>query len=384
NVASVDSQGKVTAIGEGNAIITATTVNGLKTATAVIQVMIPVVPVTGITLNETSGNLKVGETKTITETVVPANATNKNVIWNSSDDTIAKVDNRGEVTAVAPGLATITVTTVAGQLTETYIATVNPTVTISGTTSVGQMLKADTTAPTGATITYQWQRSKADGTFEDIAGATSSTYTLIPADATQFIRVIVTANDSGYSATATSDPTIAITLTAAAIEGVGTTTTVLQLGETTTRTATTIEAGTKTWLSSDATVATINETTGVINALAAGSTTISYISTNGGKNSVHLTVYPEAAVVNPAYTGISTTSGPILPTLTGSNNSATVRTFSIGHFFGITGSFNHNDGSLNITSINPNLINSIEIFYVGNDNNGVVIEKGSVTVIINS
>ncbi|SEO61107.1 Ig-like domain (group 2), partial [Lysinibacillus fusiformis] len=297
---------------------------------------------------------------------------------------IAKVDIKGEVTAIAPGLATITVTTVAGQHTETYIATVNPTVTISGTTEVGRMLTADTTAPTGASITYQWQRSNANGTFEDIAGATSSTYTLIPADATQFIRVIVTANDSGYSATTTSEPTIAITSTVAAIEGVGTPTTVLQLGETTTRTATTIEAGTKTWSSSDTTVATINETTGVINAIAAGTTTISYISTNGGTNLVNVTVYPEAAVVNPAYPGVSTTSGPILPTLTGSNNSATVKIFSIGRIKGVvTGFFSHS-GTLNITNINLNHINSIEIFYVGKDNNGVVIEKGSVTVIINS
>ena len=195
------------------------------------------------------------------------------------------------------------------------------------------MLTADTTAPTGASITYQWQRSNANGTYEDINGATNNTYTLVSADVNQFIRVVVTANDRGYSTTTTSDPTIAITTyTNAAIEGVGTPTTVLQLGETTTRTATTIEAGTKTWLSSDTTVATINENTGVINAIAAGTTTISYISTNGGTNSVNVTVYPVAAVVNPAYHGISTTSGPILPTLTGSDNSATVKTFSVGPF----------------------------------------------------
>ena len=61
-----------------------------------IQVMIPVVPVTGITLNETSGNLQVGETKTLTATVTPTNATNKNVTWTSSNDTIAKVDIKGK------------------------------------------------------------------------------------------------------------------------------------------------------------------------------------------------------------------------------------------------------------------------------------------------
>ncbi len=135
SVAIVDNQGKVTAIGEGNAIITATTVNGLKTATAVIQVMIPVVPVTGITLNETSRNIQIGETKTLMATVTPTNATNKNVTWTSSDENVAIVDGQGKVTAIGEGSATITATTVDGLKTATAMIEVFiPVVPITGIT----------------------------------------------------------------------------------------------------------------------------------------------------------------------------------------------------------------------------------------------------------
>ncbi|MGE7989210.1 Ig-like domain-containing protein [Lysinibacillus fusiformis] len=155
NVATVDSQGKVTAIGAGDAIITATTVNGLKKATTMIQVMIPVVPVTGITLNERSGNLKVGETKTITETVVPANATNKTVTWTSSNVNVATVDSQGKVTAIGEGSATITVTTVDGLKTATAIIEVFVPVPVTGITlneTSGNLQVGDTRTLT-ATVT---------------------------------------------------------------------------------------------------------------------------------------------------------------------------------------------------------------------------------------
>ena len=68
------------------------------------------VKVESVSLNQNIGFINVGETLTLTETVLPKNATNKNVTWGSSDSDIAKVEN-GVVTAVAEGKATITVTT---------------------------------------------------------------------------------------------------------------------------------------------------------------------------------------------------------------------------------------------------------------------------------
>ena len=82
------------------------------------------VPVTGVTLNPTSLSLFTGESETLTATVEPGNATNKAVTWNTSDNTVATVDENGTVTAVGAGEATITVTTEDGCKTATCQVTV--------------------------------------------------------------------------------------------------------------------------------------------------------------------------------------------------------------------------------------------------------------------
>lgn len=66
--------------------------------------------VEGITLDKTEGILNVGNTVTITATVAPEEATNPAVTWSSSDESVATVDETGKVTAVAAGNATITAT----------------------------------------------------------------------------------------------------------------------------------------------------------------------------------------------------------------------------------------------------------------------------------
>lgn len=82
-----------------------------------------VVPVTGVTLSSSSGTLNPGSSLTLTATVAPANATNKGVVWSSSNQSVATVNN-GLVTAVAVGSATITVTTQDGGFTASYALTV--------------------------------------------------------------------------------------------------------------------------------------------------------------------------------------------------------------------------------------------------------------------
>ncbi len=83
----------------------------------------PPVEVTGVTVDPKTQELAVGETATLTATVTPANASNKQVIWSSSDETIATVEN-GVVTAVSAGEATITVTTEDGEFSDTCVVTV--------------------------------------------------------------------------------------------------------------------------------------------------------------------------------------------------------------------------------------------------------------------
>lgn len=82
------------------------------------------VPVESVSLNHTELSLTEGDIDTLTATVEPDNATDQNVIWSSSDNTVATVDENGKVTAVAAGTATITVTTVDQNKTATCTVTV--------------------------------------------------------------------------------------------------------------------------------------------------------------------------------------------------------------------------------------------------------------------
>ena len=115
-IATVDEQGLVTAKKEGTAIITATTVNG-KTATCEVKVTKVPVPLQSITLNEKSITINQKTKKTLSVTYNPADTTDKRTItWKSSNPAIATVDQRGVVTGVAVGGATISATTEGGKV----------------------------------------------------------------------------------------------------------------------------------------------------------------------------------------------------------------------------------------------------------------------------
>ena len=70
--------------------------------------------VSGITLDTNQLELKVGEKDKLNATVEPETALNKKVKWESSDETVATVDEKGYITAVKKGTATITATTIDG------------------------------------------------------------------------------------------------------------------------------------------------------------------------------------------------------------------------------------------------------------------------------
>ena len=94
-----------------------------QTATLTVQAKPASVPVTGVTLDKTTLELFTGGSATLTATVQPDDATNKNVTWQSDNANVATVEN-GKVTAKAAGTATITVTTEDGCKTATCQVTV--------------------------------------------------------------------------------------------------------------------------------------------------------------------------------------------------------------------------------------------------------------------
>ena len=104
SVASVNS-GTVTAVKEGTATITASA--GGKSATCNVKVSAKIVAVTSITLDKTSLSMQVGDTETLTATIKPEDATDKTIVWTSSDEAVVSVSN-GKITALKSGKATIT------------------------------------------------------------------------------------------------------------------------------------------------------------------------------------------------------------------------------------------------------------------------------------
>ena len=112
SVATVDENGVVYANAAGQATIIATTKDGSElSASCVVTVVPSTVLATSIELNVTSAELTEGENLQLTATVFPEDATDKTVIWVSSDETVATVNKNGLVTAIAPGEAIITATT---------------------------------------------------------------------------------------------------------------------------------------------------------------------------------------------------------------------------------------------------------------------------------
>lgn len=89
-------------------------------------------PVTGISLDITSYSLEVGDTFSLTETILPENATNQKVIWSSNNPSVAVVSSIGNVTAMSVGTTTITATTEDGGYTADCIVTVTNKTPIHG------------------------------------------------------------------------------------------------------------------------------------------------------------------------------------------------------------------------------------------------------------
>ncbi|OIV42609.1 hypothetical protein BKM63_06975 [Flavobacterium johnsoniae] len=122
--ATVNASGLVTAVATGTTTITVKTADGNKTATSTITVA--AIPVSSVAVSPTTASLYAGNTQQLSVTIAPANATNKNVTWSSSNTAAATVNSSGLVTAVSAGTATITATTQDGNKTASANITVNP------------------------------------------------------------------------------------------------------------------------------------------------------------------------------------------------------------------------------------------------------------------
>lgn len=124
-VASVTSEGKITAVSAGNTTITATTANNLV---AEIEVSVEQ-PVTGVKINYKSQTVLVGSTFDLKAVVEPAKATNVKVSWSTDDSKIATVSAEGTVRGVTAGTTLVTCTTEDGGYKASCVVVVREPVT---------------------------------------------------------------------------------------------------------------------------------------------------------------------------------------------------------------------------------------------------------------
>lgn len=123
SVAKVSSSGKVTAVANGTALVSCITVDG--EFVAICKITVKTVEVMGIKFDKNSLSLGIGDSYTLKATIVPDNASNQNVIWESTDSSVAKVSSGGKVTGVSGGVCRIRAVTKDGSYIATCIVSVN-------------------------------------------------------------------------------------------------------------------------------------------------------------------------------------------------------------------------------------------------------------------
>ena len=274
--------GKLTAVSEGTTNVIVTTQDGGKIAICAVTVNADdPIPVTDVTLNITDTVLDVGNFFALIATVLPTNATDKNVFWTSDNSAVAMVDSNGKVTALSVGSATITVTTQDGDKTaicnvKVIIPVSSVTLNISDTVLlVGNTLTlAATVLPENATNkTVSWTSS-----VPTVATVNNGTVTAIAVGTT---TITVTTQDGNKTATCE------ITVTPIAVTGVtlNETSVTIVRGNTQTLIATVLptDATNKTisWSSSNTSVASV--VNGTITAHAVGTATITVTTQDGNK-----------------------------------------------------------------------------------------------------
>lgn len=275
DIATVDSNGLVIALSAGTVAITAKA--GDKTASCAVTVN---VPVTSVALNKTSLDLKKGESETLTATVAPNDATDKTVTWSTSDATVAGVDEKGKVTALKSGEATITAK--AGDKTATCSVTVTTPVESVSLDHTSVSLEEGKTITLVATInpsdadekTVEWSTSNAS-----VATVVNGVITAVAEG-----EATITANADGKEASCSVIVKKKIVSVASVVLDKTELSLVIGQSETLSATVKPDDATDKsvTWSTSNASIATVSDA-GVVTAKAVGEATITVKSNDGAK-----------------------------------------------------------------------------------------------------
>jgi len=277
-IASVSSDGVITAIGIGSAEITASFEG--KSTTATIEV-IETPPVTSVEVSITDDSLRVGDDATVTATAGYANGDTQVVTpaWDTSDASIASVTSAGTVTGVGAGTATITGTY------ENVVGSV--TVNVSELTTIDVAIE-EAALRAGESTTVTAQAHYSDGAIETISPTWSSGNTSVASVSSSGTVTGVAAGSVTITASyQTKTGSVTLVVSDLSSIAVSVDSASFWIGQTATVTAQgtysdgTTEAVTPEWTSSDANVAPVNSS-GTVTGLAAGSAVIT--GTSRGKS----------------------------------------------------------------------------------------------------
>lgn len=370
-VATVDSNGLVTAVAIGTSTITATTQDGSKTATCGVTVTAgsTTVSVTGVTLSAAAAALSVGDTKLLTATVQPPTATNQAVTWSTTSPDIASVTQGGLVTALSPGTTTISVTTADGGFVASCDITVNP-VPVTGVAVSPLTLSI----PAGGSASLTYMISPSNATNKAVTWSSNNTAVaavnangVVTATGVGNATITATTQDGGLTANCT------VTVTASGTGG-GLVTKIslsasnlnLNVGDTQTLavsiTPSNADNQTVSWSTSNAGVVSVDQN-GLVTAIGAGTATITASAQDGSGVTASCTINVGSSQTTIPVNGVTLSSGASGPLNVGDTRTLTV-TFNPS---------NASNQTVYWSSSNPNVATVV---------NGVITGVGAGTATI--
>lgn len=311
NIAFIDENGTVKGLSKGSCVISATSVDGNFSAVCQISV---VTPVEDIVVTPKSASIKVGESVSISAKIHPEDAEDKGVLWSSSDELIATVDNKGRVTALSPGLVRIyAISNYNNEIRDVCEVTVlQPAIGISLNQSEIEIVEDESSQIIATVLPENASNRNVTWTSSDISVAMVSpdgtVYAIKPGQAT----IMATTVDGGF--VALCKVTVKAKVIKATAIRLSHTYQTMAIGETLQLNAAlepeNITNSNISWTSTNPNVATVNPT-GLIHALAQGTTQIIATTTDGSNLSAICEITVEKQFIEITQIQISPSSARI-------------------------------------------------------------------------
>ena len=291
-IATVDGEGNVIALLEGQTSITCTAKDGSGISASCIVNVVDTDVETVIITAEGSTTIKVSETVQLTATVMPETSTNKSISWSSGNEKVATVDAEGLVTAMSEGVTVITATTSNGlsdSITITVVETQVTSITLNETSII---LQANDTYNLIPTINPQTATNK-----EVIWTSGNADIATVNQDGTVTAIMV---GETSISASAADGSGVTASCKVTVIPTPATSITITVHGETTLEINQPVQLTAEVlpenatdksvvWTSSNEAVASVTET-GLVTALSAGETVITATNSAGQYDRVTITV----------------------------------------------------------------------------------------------